>query len=567
MSLFLDDGDVRIYLGDAREALAEVADESVHCVATSPPFFGLRDYGTGRWEGGDPDCDHERPTTTMNVGFNERWGQGGGEKRQERKSAGQYAGECPKCGAARIDSQIGLEATPFAWADSIVEVMREARRVLRADGSLWVECGDSYAANRSYQVADSKHRDVGNGHGATVPDGMKPTDLVGAPWLLAFALRADGWYLRGAYIWEKPDAMPESVENRCTTSHSYVFHLTKSSEDAVFWTHRDGRGTRSKPTPDYRWVNRQTGEEADEAREGSEWRRVNLWRGRSYFFDRDAIREPFSDYAGGGDGGSYGANADAARTTDSGPRGSTRYLRPRPQEDAEHVQPTLDGAVPEPEVRGADGRRVLTRTTGSRSHENYGEFGHEEGRSRWPSAEGRSPRSVWRITTEASSFGLCRVCRTFWAERAPARHCGADVVAHFAVWPHDLVAKIVNAATPEAGCCADCGAPRVRWINAETRSNWQGGEEQKHAAGVYYRPNPGGGVGTDRRERETLGWQPTCGCDAPSVPAVVLDVFGGSGTTARQARAMGRHAILVELSPDYAEIAAHRLAQQGLALV
>lgn len=559
MSLALDDGDVRLYVGDAREQLSELPDESVHCVATSPPFFGLRDYGTGRWEGGDPDCDHERPSTTMNVGFNERWGQGGGEKRQERKSGGQYAGSCPKCGADRIDSQIGLEATPDAWAASIVDVLREARRVLRSDGSLWIECGDSYASTpgSGTNVPQTKYPtrsypDAAPHRSSELP-GIKPTDLVLAPMLLAMALRADGWYLRGAYIWEKPDAMPESVENRCTTSHSFVFHLTKNSEDAVFWTHRDGAGTRRRPKPDYRWIHRETGEEAELEQEGREWKRLNLWRGRPYFFDRDAIREPFSDYSTGGGGGSYGSNADAVRTTDSGPRGSTRYERPpRPQDDGGHVQPTLDGDILKPEVRGPDGRRALNVEAGENSHQ------HRDG-NRWPSLDGRSPRSVWRITTEASSFGLCPVCRTYWPERAPARHCGADVVAHFAVWPHALVGKIIEAATSEAGCCADCAAPRIRRVVRDHETTAANGLGRRDVDGYGIRD----GV---RVQSEHLGWQATCECDAATVPCIVLDVFGGSGTTARQARKLGRHAILIELSPDYAEIAAHRLSQQALDL-
>lgn len=506
MKPYLDDGDVRLYVGDARDVLAGLPEKSVHAVLTSPPFYGLRDYGTGTWEGGDPGCPHERPSTTMNVGFNERWGQGGGEKRQERKSGGQHSGTCPDCGAERIDRQIGLEATPDEWAASLVEVFAACRRVLRDDGSLWVECGDSYAANRTYQVPDSKHRDVGNGGAARVPTGMKPKDLVGAPWLLAFALRADGWWLRGAYIWEKPDCMPESGRDRCTTSHSYLFHLAKSSR---------------------------------------------------YFFDRDAIREPFSDYSTGGNGGSYGGNADVVRPPTGGPRGSGTYLRNRG--GVADGQFTLDGDDPEREVVGPDGRRKLEHKTGDNGHENYE---NRDGAQRWPSLEGRSPRSVWRITTEASSFGLCPACRRFWPDRAPAIHCGVNVVAHFAVWPHKMVERIIACSTSEAGCCADCGASRVR-VTEETRA-------EVLTPGAMY----GAGAGRTDGGRSTLvgagsvtlGWEPTCECAAPTVPTTVLDPFGGSGTTARQARKMGRHCVLVELSPDYAEITSHRLSQLALPL-
>lgn len=567
MRPYLNDGDVQVYVGDARAVLAELPERSVHAVLTSPPFYSLRDYGTGQWEGGDPDCAHEKPPTTMNAGFNERWGQGGGEKRQERKSGGQHSGTCPDCGAERVDRQIGLEATPDEWAASLVDVFRACRRVLRDDGSLWVECGDTYASTSTYSspqgyAVRDDWRSEERRPNAGVPDGLKGKDLVGAPYLLAFALRADGWFWRGAYVWEKPDCMPESIPDRCTVSHSTVLHFAKSG-DTQFWTHRDGRGARRRPAPDYRWVLRSTGEETAEPQDGKEWKRVNLWKGRDYFFDRDAIREPFSDYSTGGDGGSYGAAADAVRVWDGGSRGSQRYVRNRG--NVPDGQVTLDGEEPGLEVVGPDGRTALHIEAAHNSEQ------HRDG-DRWPSLEGRSPRSVWRITTEANSFGLCPACRRFWPERAPARHCGVDVVAHFAVWPHKLVERILLAATPEGGCCADCGAPRVR------RTSTRGPSPQfaplKITEGTALPDGPGTHRNMGGRYQEwmddnpiqNLGWQPTCECGAPSVPATALDPFGGSGTTARQARRMGRRCVLAELSPEYAEIASHRLSQQALPL-
>lgn len=100
--------------------------------------------------------------------------------------------------------------------------------MLRPDGSLWLNLGDCYAASRSYQVPDSKHRDIGNGGPSQVPAGLKPKDLVGIPWRVAFRLQDDGWWLRRDHIWHKPNPMPESVRDRCTTAHEYLFLLTKS---------------------------------------------------------------------------------------------------------------------------------------------------------------------------------------------------------------------------------------------------------------------------------------------------------------------------------------------------
>ena len=163
---------VRILQGDCREVLKTLPDESVHCVVTSPPYYGLRDYGA-------------------------------------------YA-------------QIGLEKTPQQYIETMVNVFAEVRRILRPDGTLWLNLGDTYAANRGYQVADSKHKDVGNHMPARVPIGFKPKDLMMIPARVAIALHADGWWLRQDIIWNKRNAMPESITDRCTKAHEYIFLLTKS---------------------------------------------------------------------------------------------------------------------------------------------------------------------------------------------------------------------------------------------------------------------------------------------------------------------------------------------------
>jgi len=549
-------------------------DQSVHAVATSPPFFGLRDYGTGEWEGGDPDCDHrrergERGNSRQNLAQAATRSDGSPRSAENRSDADSglfpmYRDVCGKCGAERVDRQIGLEASPEAWAEALVAVFREARRVLRDDGTLWLEVGDSYADRANRRSDGESFR---SDRADCVPEkrnvlggdlGLKAQDLIGVPWLLAFALRADGWWLRGAYVWEKPDAMPESVTDRCVVSHSFVFQLAKSGRP-TFWTHRDGRGARRKPAPDYVWINRETGEESREPVEG--WRRVNLWRGRDYFFDLDAIREPFSDYSTGGGreakGGDGRYQERGHKTTDER---NARFQGPARPRSVDTAQLTVDGEEVPPEVRGPDGRREF-QLTGQHNSEQ-----HRDG-SRWPSLEGRSPRSVWRIPTEASSFGLCPACRTYWDSGAPARHCGVDVVAHFAVWPHELVRRIVACATSEGGSCGECGAPRVRatrkYATGRVRNRATGG------LGAEYRRETHGlkaveGTFQEGVVYETTGWHPSCACDAETVPCVVLDPFAGSGTTARQARKMGRYSILIELSLDYAEIASHRLAQQSL---
>jgi len=173
-----------IHFGDCRDSLRAMAAAGVKvqtCV-TSPPYFGLRDYGH--------------------------------------------------------DGQIGLEETPDAYIARLVEVFREVRRVLTDDGTLWLNIGDSYASGgRTEYDPDPKLPNRGGKHRqrSTAANGLKPKDLIGIPWILAFALRADGWYLRQDIIWHKPNPMPESVTDRCTKAHEYVFLLSKSGR--YFYDH------------------------------------------------------------------------------------------------------------------------------------------------------------------------------------------------------------------------------------------------------------------------------------------------------------------------------------------
>lgn len=165
----------KIICGDSKEVLKTLDAESVDCCITSPPYFGLRDYG--------------------------------------------------------MEGQIGLEETPEAYVTKLVEIFREVKRVLKKDGTLWLNLGDSYASGGKMggDIDLDNGIDVQRGGGRMKkhPE-IKHKDLVGIPWMVAFALRADGWYLRQDIIWHKPNPMPESVTDRCTKAHEYIFLLSKS---------------------------------------------------------------------------------------------------------------------------------------------------------------------------------------------------------------------------------------------------------------------------------------------------------------------------------------------------
>jgi DNA modification methylase len=234
-----------ILVGDCREMLATLPERSVQTVITSPPYFGLRDYGTGEWDGGDPTCEHTAKRQPREE--RGRGGLTGGVATVGAQDGGSLARSACPCGARRVDRQIGLEPTPDEFVAALVDVFREVRRVLRDDGTVWLNLGDSYAGSWGNQGRKSERgsqRPI-NGEmltpastsaGATrrrCPVGMKPKDLIGIPWMVAFALRADGWYLRSDIIWAKLNPMPESVTDRPTKAHEYLFLLSKGPR--YFW--------------------------------------------------------------------------------------------------------------------------------------------------------------------------------------------------------------------------------------------------------------------------------------------------------------------------------------------
>jgi len=250
----------RIEFGDCRETMRRWASEGIKaqtCV-TSPPYYGLRDYGTAKWEGGNIDCDHAgAKVNPLKVGgfTGERLRKEGGSENEKYLS---YKKLCPDCNAVRVDSQIGIEDTPEEYIAAMVEVFRCVWDVLEDDGTLWLNIGDSYAGNNS-QASNNGRAGFGNPRERVVNrtgEGLKTKDLIGIPWMLAFALRADGWYLRQDIIWHKPNPMPESVADRCTKAHEYIFLLSKSSK--YYYDHesikdqvKDDWGTRNRSNGKY----------------------------------------------------------------------------------------------------------------------------------------------------------------------------------------------------------------------------------------------------------------------------------------------------------------------------
>lgn len=212
--------------------MAEAGVRAQMCV-TSPPYWGLRDYGTGAWEGGDEGCKHLAPP---GGGHGEKSLIGKGARDIEIMSSHHYRDFCRKCGARRVDAQMGLEETPEEYVATMVEVFRGVREVLADDGTVWLNLGDSYSGGGGYSPGAPSNETSKSGQraerttqykGRDPAPGLKPKDLVGIPWRVAFALQADGWILRSDIIWSKSNPMPESVTDRPTKAHEYLFLLSK----------------------------------------------------------------------------------------------------------------------------------------------------------------------------------------------------------------------------------------------------------------------------------------------------------------------------------------------------
>lgn len=395
-----------ILIGDCRETLSQIPDESVHCYVTSPPYWNLRDYG--------------------------------------------------------YDGQIGLEKTPKEFIDELVSVFAEVHRCLRSDGTLFVNMGDSYASgskNRTLEQSTANHGLSGSTstqeqslvQNSKIVGGLKPKDLAGMPWRLAFALQDFGWYLRQDIIWHKPAPMPSSVKDRCTTSHEYVFLLSKS--------------------PRYYW----------------DW---------------------------------YGISEECSPKTNSRGHG----VNPKTKDSGFKVKQNESFAA---------------ATNGS--------------------VDRRNKRSVWTVNTKGFKG------------------------AHFACFPPALIEPMILAGSPDK-CCADCGKGYERLIESERRPT-RPGEKSKTKAPTGWDTSKGeGGHGSfhkDGRRSSTetgnrdperhvteyvdKGFVKSCECETDeTMPAIVGDCFGGSGTTAQVAQENGRDWIMCEANEDYVAMIKKRTEQPVL---
>lgn len=543
-------------------------DNSVQCVVTSPPYWGLRDYGTASWAGGDARCDHiqGRPGSGRADGIvDDRF-------QRNRDGAGAMGGDCRKCGATRIDRQLGLEATPELYVERMVAVFREIKRVLRDDGTVWVNLGDSYATNPSGSFGKGN-----NGRGmeggefrsnkpySTVVGGLKPKDLCGIPWRVAFALQADGWYLRSDIIWSKPNPMPESVTDRPCKSHEYIFLLTKQPRyyyDAEAIKEDAAESLGSQVEYERQSQSSSTalllfGERASHQKSTSPAVSTNgtakralqgnganqKQRSQTQSANSEVLAEREGEEAQSSQGQALSIN-DEWQMGEAPSGIETEICTEAIDADADGVDRD-QGAISE-SLRILSSREALRE--GSRNPAIEGWTTHQAERSASVSdvqRPKRTARSVWHIATEPFPQ------------------------SHFATFPTELAERCIKAGTSEKGACSVCGAPYERMTE---KTGWPDPDSNIDDQG---RMKGNGVIATDTGRRKELsgarhaafkaqnpdkflGWQPTCTHDAPTTPCVVLDPFSGAGTTALVADKLGRFGIGLELKKEYCDMAHKR---------
>ncbi len=509
MTPAFDNGVVQLHHGSALD-MASLADESVDCVVTSPPYWGLRDYGLPAtiWDDGRVACLHQwGDEVVVKRGHpGDRSTLVGTQTAAISKAAGSQGSSCILCPAWR--GTLGLEPTPYLYVEHLVQILREVWRVLKPWGTVWLNLGDSYAGSGGAHTVDHANPGISNsayrnGFAGYVANegrgrhknhtGLKTKDLVLIPERVALALQDDGWWVRARIAWCKTAPMPESVDDRPTSAWEHIWMLTK---------------------------------------------------GEDYFWDKEAVRESGEPHKGRA--GTFARNGAVAD-----------HILPG-QAAAEHREGRTD-RVPS----GRNMRNwwiVNPEAMGWEMCENCGMI--------------YNPGQYRRLGRLVASFCDLGSREEKTKTYVTCKRCGeADSwMSHFAAFPQAVVEPCILAGTSEKGNCAECGRPWERILeqgltahDGGATSGYPVGTTTNRLALLRQAARERGEEYTSAKK--TIGWQPTCDCGADAVPALVLDPFSGSGTTCLVAQKLGRRAVGVDPSEPYLALAQARISEIPLPMV
>jgi DNA modification methylase len=535
---------IRILEGHILEVLSREPAGSVHCAVTSPPYLWLRAYGTEPqvWDGAEG-CEHEWGAMGKS-GTRLRNGQGtatpgfAGGKGDPVLLNPPTGAFCARCGAWR--GELGQEPSPELYVQHLVAVMEAVKRVLRDDGSLWVNIAGCFfndpGGQNGSQGTVSAKAVAANAQQGRQQRGrhpwLKALDWVDVPGLFAHAMQAAGWLWRSDVVWVKPSALPESVSGT-----AYVRHRIKlTGEAAGAYRRMCEAGLDAKQAMHHARII--SAEHITEERKAK----------RDY--ETEWVDCPLCAVCQGAEG--YVLRRGNGRPTKSSERVLVFAKKPGYYWDAEAVrEPNTPGAIerfagspdspPRHKYRGWDGKSGGAALA-------YG--------TEWR-GNGHSLRDVWTIGPE------------------PLKD------EHYAAFPTTLPTRCIKAGTSERGCCPGCGAPWARLVGetqawAQQRATLAAVRDDQSEDWVAGRGNRAfSNTSGVTAERETLGWRPTCRCVAtapdlaalgmpdPPVPCRVLDPFAGSGTTLIAADRLGRDAVGVELKSQYVAMAQRRITQDA----
>ncbi len=619
----------RVHCGHILDMLLQMPAESVQCIVTSPPYWGLRDYKIppSVW-GGKPDCPHEWTETSA------PGGNGDGKSFRRDKAAGRHSGAtqpglCIHCGAWR--GCLGLEPTPELYIEHMVTIFRELRRVLRKDGTCWLNLGDSYCGGgRGGNPAESAHRKQATNRGSLVapsalPPGLKPKDLVGIPWRVAFALQADGWVLRSEIIWSKNNPMPESVRDRPTKSHEQIFLFSKAK-----WAGPEGGIFHYISDQDARWLALLLDTEGNICA-----KRARASSGTDHFGTQlsfantslELLYEAKRIISKGAVLKRQGKNAPVFYYQLSNRQAAALLYRLYPYLIVKKKQAALGIYLQTIIAESGQERRTKKgRLRGRLRDDAYTEelikiwetmkslnhFGipdiawlPEPQYGHWESAKyfydqdavredsspnthrrgkinGSAPSMAFKMDEIGSgnrnnpSFqaamkdlppGSGRNSRTVWT--IPTQ---PTPEAHFATFPEELPRRCIKAGTSGKGACPQCGIPWERVVEKARSFESGSGKSGNDIVGKQPPVHGGGETGDIRRgpcvSSKTTGWRLGCECAglAP-IPCIVLDPFAGTAKTGKVAIELGRKFIGFDISAEYVrKFAQPRLqaAEKGL---